>query len=36
MIIRRPIVQECFIPEQYISSPEIRVHILRRRWGETD
>ena len=23
MIIRRPIVQDCFTPEQYTSSPEI-------------
>lgn len=29
MIIRRPIVQECFIPEQYTSSPEIIKNCLQ-------
>lgn len=29
MIIRRPIVQDCFIPEQYTSSPEIIKNCLQ-------
>ena len=29
MIIRRPTVQECFIPEQYTSSPEIIKNCLQ-------
>ena len=29
MIIRRPTVQDCFIPEQYTSSPEIIKNCLQ-------
>ena len=29
MIIRKPIVQDCFIPEQYTSSPEIIKNCLQ-------
>ena len=34
MIIRKPIVQDCFIPEQYTSSPEIIKKCLQETLAE--